>query len=40
MFKVNGKDTSAKPNEVAAISFGVNQTQKQPPEVFFKKSNS
>ena len=37
MFKVNSKDTRKKPVEVVVVSFGVNQTQKQPPEVFYKK---
>ena len=37
MFKVNNKDTKTKPIDAVAVSFGLNQTQKQPPEVFYKK---
>ena len=39
MFNVNSKDTRTKSAEVVAVSFGVNQTQKQLPEVFYKKSS-
>ena len=38
MFKVNSKDTRTKPIEVVAVSFGVNQNQKQPLELFYKKA--
>ena len=38
MFKVNSKDTRTKPADAVAASFGANQTQKKPPEVFCKRS--
>ena len=38
MFKVNSKDTRKKPIEVVAVSFSVNWTKRQPPEVFYKKA--
>ena len=31
------KDTRMKPIDAVAVSFGVNWTQKQPPEVVYKK---
>ena len=40
MFKVNSKDIRRKLIEVVAVSFGVNETRKQPPEMFYKKSCS
>ena len=40
MFKVNSKDTRTKPIDVVAVSFGINYTQKQPPEVLNKRSYS
>ena len=33
-------DTRTNPIDVVAVSFGANQTQKQPPEVFYNKSCS
>ena len=38
MFKVNTKDTRTNPNDTVAVSFGFNQTQKQAPEVFYRKA--
>ena len=37
MFKVNNKDTRTKSIDAVAVSFGINQTQKEPPAVFYKK---
>ena len=36
MFKANSKDTKMQQTEVVAVSFGVNQTQNQPPEIYKK----
>ena len=40
MFKVNSNNTRTKPLDAVEVSFGVSLTQKQPPEVFYKKSCS
>ena len=40
MFKVNSKDTRTKAIDAVAVTFGVNWTQKQPPELFYRKNCS
>ena len=40
MFRVNSKGNRTKPIDAVAVSYDVNQTQKQPPDLFYKKSCS